>query len=117
MRPAGLPSGIGYFLIGGQSAASHNGRSSPRWLMEWIGRFCMRTMLRGRPQRRESCQGAGYSSQPSPNLILSYACPIDAVADDLDALRALVSQLSSDHAHQRNGQALSAISKIEGSLI
>jgi hypothetical protein len=27
MRPAGLPTGIGYFLIGGQSAASHNGRS------------------------------------------------------------------------------------------
>jgi hypothetical protein len=72
-------------------------------------------------QRRESCdflnQGAAYSSQPSANLILSYTCPIDAVADELDALWALVSQLSSDHAHQRNGQALSAISKIEGGLI
>ena len=69
--------------------------------MEWIGRDRMRTMLRGRLQRRESCdllnQGAGYSSQPSANLILSYTCPIDAVADDLDALRALVSQLSSDY--------------------
>jgi hypothetical protein len=42
MRPAALPSVIGYFLIGGQSAASHNGRSSPRCLMEWrIGRRVM----------------------------------------------------------------------------
>jgi hypothetical protein len=38
----GIAERIGYFLIGGQSAASHNGRSSPRWLMEWIGRVCMR---------------------------------------------------------------------------
>ena len=29
--------------------------NSPRWLMEWIGRVWMRAMLRGRPQRRESC--------------------------------------------------------------
>jgi hypothetical protein len=88
--PGGIAERIGYFLIGGRSAASHHGRSSPRRLMEWIGRV-----------RRESCdllnQGAGYSSQPSANLILSYTCPIDAVADDLDALRALVSQLSSDY--------------------
>jgi hypothetical protein len=45
--------------------------------MEWIGRVCMRTMLRGRPQRRENCdllnQGAGYSSHPSANLIQSDA--------------------------------------------
>jgi len=47
-------------------------------LMEWIGRVCMRTMLRGRLQRRKSCdllnQGAGYSSQASANLIQLYAC-------------------------------------------
>jgi hypothetical protein len=84
--PGGIAERIGYFLIGGQSAASHNGRSSPRRLMEWIGRDRMRTMLRGRLQRRESCnllnQGAGYSSEPSANLILSYTCPIDAVAHE-----------------------------------
>jgi hypothetical protein len=43
--PGGIAERIGYFLIGGQSAASHNGRSSPRRLMEWIGRVCMRTMF------------------------------------------------------------------------
>jgi hypothetical protein len=68
MRPAGLPTGIGYFLIGGQSAASHNGRSSALVdRMDWSRLHA--TMLRGRPQRRESCdllnQVAGYSPQPS----------------------------------------------------
>ena len=44
--------------------------------MEWIGRDCMRAMFRGRPQRRESCDGlnqdAGCRSQPEANLLLSF---------------------------------------------
>jgi hypothetical protein len=41
--PGGIAERIGYFLIGGRSAASHHG--SPRRLMEWIGRVGMRTMF------------------------------------------------------------------------
>ena len=60
----------------------------------------MRAMLCGRPQRRESCdllnQGAGYSVTTERESASILCMPIDALPDDLDALRALVNQLSSE---------------------
>jgi hypothetical protein len=60
----------------------------------------MRAMFRGRPQRRKSCDGLNQgrslrvtNKRESASIL---AMPIDAIPDDVVALRALVSQLSGE---------------------
>jgi hypothetical protein len=57
-------------------------------------------MLRDRQRPRESCdllnQDCVLDTKTCPNLIQVSMMPIDALPDDLDALRALVSCLSSE---------------------
>ena len=75
-------------------------RNWPRLWMGWIGRGCMRATLRDRWRRRESCDFLNQirfeSNATEREFDLIMVMPIDAFSDDLDSLRELASQLSSE---------------------